>query len=154
MEIRDNVNKTVDAPSAETPTKSNTARIVSLVIGDILVFLIFAAIGRRSHGEASGLSSILQIVLTAAPFAIGWFLVSPWVGAYKRGLEKQPKKMAARTALSWFASWPVGLALRGIFVDHGVPPWTFALITLVVNMVFLLVWRVPFSLVNKNRQAR
>jgi hypothetical protein len=153
MEIKDNVKKTVDATLLEGQAKapSNTARIL-LVIGDILVFLIFAAIGRRSHGETSGLGAILQIALTAAPFAIGWFLVSPWVGAYKRNLETQPKQMAVRTALAWVASWPVGMALRGIFVDHGIPPWTFALIALISNMVFLLVWRVPFAWINKLRQ--
>jgi Protein of unknown function (DUF3054) len=130
---------------------SDTARVITLVIGDVLVFLIFAAIGRRSHGEAAGLSSILLIALTAAPFAIGWFVVSPLVGAFKRAQTIQPGKMAKRTALAWLASWPVGLALRGIFVDHAIPPWTFALITLVTNMIFLQIWRVPFAWVVKAR---
>ena len=136
---------------------SNMQRITLLVIGDVLVFLIFSAIGRRSHGEAAGLNSLAQIALTAAPFAAGWFLVSPFVGAFRRGLEIQPRKMAARTALAWLAAWPVGLIIRG-FVEKGlpltfvIPPWTFALITLITNMLFLLLWRWPFALINAWRK--
>jgi hypothetical protein len=40
------------------------------------------------------------------------------------------------------------MALRGIFVDHGIPPLTFAIITLVFNTVILLVWRWPYALNN------
>src|ERR1700687_1565267 len=99
--------------STGTPTKSNTGSIINLVIGDILVFLIFAFIGRRNHGEAVGLGAILQIVVTAAPFAAGWFIVSPWLGAFKRGLETEPKQMATRTALAWLAALPVPIGLTG-----------------------------------------
>lgn len=122
--------------------RSHTARLLSLIVGDALVFLIFAALGRRSHGEEN---TIVQTVLTALPFAAGWFLVSPFVGAYRRGLEERMGKMATRTLLAWVASWPVGLLFRGIFVDQGVPPLSFALVTLVVNAALLLLWRVPFA---------
>jgi len=43
-------------------------------------------------------------------------------------------------------AWPVGLALRGIFIDHGMPPIAFALVTLVFNGVLLLVWRWPLAM--------
>lgn len=139
--------------------QSPFARIATLVVGDALVFLIFAAIGRNSHGEASGLAAIPQIVLTAAPFAIGWFIVAPFVGAYRRKLADQPKAMAMRTALAWLLSWPVGLLLRWFFVDRlKTPPTTagdftaFAIVTFLFNMVVLLVWRVPYALNNSIRR--
>ncbi len=134
---------------------SNVQRIILLVIGDALVFLIFAAIGRRSHNEAVGLSAFLETTLTAIPFAAGWFIVSPFIGAFRRGLEMHPRAMVQRTLLAWLAAWPVCMVLRGIFVDHGIPPLTFAIITLIANTVLLLVWRWPFSLFNsfKKRQA-
>ena len=123
-------------------------RISTLVLGDFIVFLVFATIGRRSHGEAS---DIWQIFLTALPFAAGWFLVAPFVGVYRRILMSDPRKMAKRTVLAWILSWPVAMALRGIFVDHAIPPATFAIIALITNLILLLVWRWPYALTNQMR---
>ncbi len=136
----------------DPPETSNTGRIAILVVGDAIAFLVFAAIGRSSHGEAAGLTAIPQIALTAAPFAAGWFIVAPFVGAYRRELTAQPRKMAIRTILSWVLSWPVAMALRGIFVDHAVPPVSFAIITLIVNTFILLIWRWPFALNNRMKK--
>jgi Protein of unknown function (DUF3054) len=146
--------KIIDTVTTDTKPKtlSNAQRITLLVIGDALVFLIFAAIGRRSHGEAVGLDAILQIVQTAAPFAIAWFIVSPFLGAYRRQLESQPRRMALRTLLAWLVAWPLSMIFRGVFVDHAVPPWTFALITLVTNTILLLLWRWPLALFNNWRK--
>ncbi|HLI05992.1 MAG TPA: DUF3054 domain-containing protein [Ktedonobacteraceae bacterium] len=129
-------------------------RISTLALGDLIVFLIFATIGRRSHGEAASLSNLWQIFLTALPFAVGWFLVSPFVGAYRRFLMSSPRKMAQRTILAWILSWPVAMALRGIFVDHAIPPATFAVITLLTNLVLLLVWRWPYAYTNSLRNRK
>jgi hypothetical protein len=123
----------------------NIGRIIMLVIGDAIVFLIFAAVGRRSHGEAAGLSSFLQVVGTATPFALGWFIIAPLVGAYRRRQTTGVRKMAQWTALSWLAAWPVTMLFRGVAVDRAVPPWTFMLISLISNMLFLEVWRVLFA---------
>src|SRR5205809_8044686 len=83
--------------------------VIMLVIGDLLCFLIFAALGRSSHGEASGFAAIPQIVITALPFAAGWFLVSPFVGAFRHKIMAQPRAMAIRTALAWLLAWPVAM---------------------------------------------
>ena len=139
---------TKETKAKAPPEMSNTRRIATLVIGDALAFLVFAAIGRSSHGEAAGLASIPQIVLTAAPFAAAWFIVAPFAGAYRRELTAQPRQMAIRTVLSWVVSWPVAMALRGIFVDHAVPPLSFALITLIFNTFILLIWRWPYAFNN------
>ena len=135
------------------PKTSNVRRISTLVVGDALAFLVFAAIGRSSHGEAAGLAAIPQIVLTAVPFAAAWFIVAPFAGAYRQELTAQPRKMAIRTVLAWILSWPVAMALRGIFVDHAVPPISFALITLIFNTFILLIWRWPFALNNSIKKS-
>jgi hypothetical protein len=143
----------VEDNTTKTP---NTRHIITLVAGDALAFLAFAAIGRNTHGEAAGLAAIPQIVQTAAPFAIAWFIVAPFAGAYRRDLVANPRKMAKRTVIAWLLSWPVAMALRGILVDHGIPPYTFALITLVFNTAILLIWRWPYALNNsikKREQA-
>jgi hypothetical protein len=133
----------------ETPARSSGAgRIALLAIGDVIVFIVFAAVGMRSHKEPLTLPSVL---ITAAPFAIGWLLVSPFVGAFRRSVTGQVSKMSLRTLLAWLAAWPVGLLLRGI-TRHEVPPVTFALITLITNAIFLQIWRVPFAWVASRRK--
>jgi hypothetical protein len=146
MAIKEHIAITVDTNGlASNKDSKSIGRIILLVIGDAIVFLIFAAVGRRSHGEAASISSFLQVVGTAAPFALGWFIISPIVGAYRRRQTTGVRKMAQWTALSWLAAWPVALLFRGIAVDRAVPPWTFMLISLISNMLFLEVWRVLFA---------
>lgn len=126
---------------------SNPLQLTLLILGDILVFLIFSVLGRNSHDEPSGFGAFLQVIGTAAPFMIGWFIVSPFFGLFKRKVVVSPKQMAWRTAVAWLIAWPIGLTIRSIFVKH-LPPVAFALITLVFNMFFLLIWRWPFALRN------
>ncbi len=141
--------------TTSTPTaKSGARRIVNLVIGDTLAFIIFAIIGRSSHGESVDPGSIFQILLTAAPFAAGWLIVAPFLGAFRGDITDNPRKMVARTLLAWVCSWPVAMALRGIFVDHGVPPVSFAIITLIFNTFVLNVWRGLYALYNGLRERR
>jgi len=148
MDIKERVNETVVSARTGSNVPASPLRTIILVVGDIIVFLIFAAVGKRSHSEAG---NVFDIAIIALPFAAAWFLVSPFVGAFKRGLEYTTGKMSLRTLLAWLAAWPVAMLFRGVFVDKGVPPWKFALITLVANTILLQVWRVPFSLFFKRR---
>ncbi len=129
-------------PSVTNKQGADRGHIASLACGDIVSFLVFTIIGINSHKD--GLT-VTNVVLTAWPFIVAWFIVSPFVGAFRRELATQPRKMASRTALSWLAAWPLSMLLRGIFVDHGVPPWIFMFIVLVVNMIFLVLWRMTFA---------
>src|SRR5258708_21715896 len=107
MAIKEHVPNAIDAEGVpENKGRANVGRIILLVIGDATAFLIFAAIGRRSHGEAASISSFLQVVGTAAPFALGWFIVTPFIGAYRRRQTTGVRNMAPRTALSLVAAWP------------------------------------------------
>jgi hypothetical protein len=146
MDIKERTSDTIsDITTMGESQKSGASRIALLVIGDALVFIIFAVIGMRSHKVSLTVPSVLQ---TAAPFAIGWFLVSPFVGAFRRKITSQPGKMSLRTALAWLIAWPVGLLLRGIF-QHEIPPISFAIVTLITNTIFLQLWRVPFAWVTR-----
>src|SRR5437588_4154897 len=150
--------KTNEAEAIEKPKDvkdtSGARRAITLVAGDALVFLVFATIGRRSHGEAVGLSVLPQIAFIAAPFAIGWFIVSPFVGVFRRDVATRPGAMAKRTALAWVLAWPVGLFLRWLFSGFtDFPPLSFAVITLMFNLGVLLLWRWPFALVNSLKKG-
>ncbi len=145
------------ADSIETATNSAPRqaapaalwRTVGLVAGDAISFLVFASAGRNQHGETSGLGALGQVALTALPFALGWFLVSPWVGAYRRRLTGNVRRMLTRTELAWLASYPVALVLRVVIAPDHQMPWTFALIILIANAVFLGLWRSAFAFVER-----
>jgi len=134
-------------PEHVSGSRNDILHTAILVIGDILVFLVFAAVGRRSHGEEAGLTAAFQVVMTAVPFILGWFLVAPFIGAFRRSLMADPLRMARRTAISWLAAWPIAMILRGLLVDHAVPPWTFWLVAFLANTIFLQIWRLPYALV-------
>lgn len=136
-------------PIYRTREMSPRTRVSLLVIGDVCCFLIFSSLGQTSHHESL---NILSIVLVALPFIAGWFLVAPFLGAFKGDIAAKPRKMIARTLISWLLAWPVAMILRGVFVDHAPPPVSFALVVLCVNLALLMLWRWPFALNNDLRK--
>lgn len=142
---------TPPTPPARLPVRSGAAlRTAGLVLGDAVAFLVFASVGRSSHSEASGLGALGQVVGTAAPFALAWFAVAPFMGAYRRDAVTSVRGMLSRTGLAWLAAWPLALLLRWVFTSK-VPPLSFALVTLVANTLFLALWRGLFALVASRR---
>jgi DUF3054 family protein len=140
----------VDAPAMH-PRAGFPWRTIALVVGDAASFLLFAALGRRTHAESSGIAAIGQIAQTAFPFALGWFAVSPFAGAFRRLKTTGVVLMLRRTEITWLIAWPVALALRwALAADHNVPV-SFAAVLLVANAVFLGVWRAAFALVERMR---
>lgn len=129
-------------------------RLAALIVGDALSFLVFAGVGRNTHGEVSGLAALGQVALTALPFALGWFAVSPWLGAFRRSTTESVRRMLTRTELAWLASYPVAVALRVLFDPQHRMPVSFAIVILLANAVFLGVWRVAFALVARTLSRR
>ncbi len=126
-------------------------RLAGLVVGDACVFLIFAAVGRSSHHEASGLAAFGLVVQTAVPFALGWFIVAPFLGVYRESVTSKVRPMLGHTALGWLCAWPVAMVLRWLFTLNepalSLGSWaTFSTVVLVTNMLFLNVWRGLFAL--------
>jgi hypothetical protein len=114
--------------------------------GDLVAFVVFATLGRDAHNEATGLSAIGQTLWTAFPFALGWFLVAPWLGAFKHAGAERPLQMLRRTEIAWLAAWPIALLLRWAFTsDHHIPPLAFAIVALLANAVILGGWRTAFA---------
>ncbi|MEI7772719.1 MAG: DUF3054 domain-containing protein, partial [Chloroflexales bacterium] len=81
--------------------QAGNGRTAALIGGDVVALMVFAAIGRGSHGEAAGLGAIGEVAQTAAPFVIGWLVTAPWVGAFRPASTDAPAKMLRTTALSW-----------------------------------------------------
>ena len=129
----------------EARTTQLTWRSAALVTGDALAFLIFAGVGRTSHHEASGLRALGEVAATAVPFALGWFAVGPWLGAFRRGLTVGVKPMLRTTERAWLFAWPVACVMRfALAPDHSVPV-SFAVVILLANAVFLGGWRGVFA---------
>ncbi len=134
--------------------KKESQRLWTIIVGDVLVFLIFAVIGRDSHGKSDGLTAIGQIIWTTLPFALSWLLVAPFLGAFRRELMTHPRKMALTTLGAWLAAWPLGVILHFVFEWHVISlisTLTFALVTLITNAIFLLIWRIPFAIANQKQ---
>lgn len=128
-------------------------RSVALAVGDAIAFLAFAAAGRNTHAEAAGLGALPQVIETAAPFMIGWFLVAPLVGAYRADVTSNPQRMLTRSALAWLVAWPIGLGLRALIRQSGIP-LSFALVTLFVVLTIVLIWRLVFALLARRATQR
>ena len=142
IEDQTHISTPIDEDVKTSNTSSNAWRTIFLIIGDAVVFLVFAFIGISSHKEAV---DPVKVVTTAAPFALGWFIVAPFMGAFSRKKTAEPGKMALYTVLAWLPSLVLGMTFRGITVDHKVPPLSFMVITLISNTIFLSIWRVPFA---------
>ena len=138
--------------SERVATVARVRRSALLAVGDALAFMIFAALGRASHSEAAGIAAILQVAETAAPFAIGWFVVAPFAGTYRADIASRPRQMLERSALAWLLAWPIGLLLRALIRQTSIP-LSFALVTLITNMLILLGWRGLFAWLNVRRNA-
>jgi hypothetical protein len=105
--------------------------VVALLI-DVLLVLVFAAVGRASHDESG---PVLGALLTAWPFlvgtAVGWVVVRLVRHAW-------PLEVAPGVTV-WFATVLVGMLLR-----HAVGSGTaasFVVVASVVLALFLLGWR-------------
>ena len=112
---------------------------------DAVAVVVFAAVGRLSHGEADDL---LGLVATAAPFGVG--LVAAWATPVVR---REPAGwQAAAVAVVCVAA--IGLLLRAGFT--GRLPLSFALVATVSLAVLMLGWRGLAALVSRtaHRAAR
>jgi peptidoglycan/LPS O-acetylase OafA/YrhL len=110
---------------------------------DAICILVFAIVGRTSHGEASDLSGVLR---TAWPFLAGC-LAGMLVGRVWR----QPTSLAAGWVV-WVGTVLVGMALRVLSGDT--IQFSFVVVAAVVLGVLLVGWRAGYRLVHGARARR
>ncbi|WP_144764366.1 DUF3054 domain-containing protein [Curtobacterium sp. 9128] len=104
---------------------------------DVVLIVVFALIGRSSHGEANSVGALWT---TAYPFLAGWAIAYVTSGAWARPLRTWPTGVVA-----WILTVFVGMAIRvatGQGVVDGNPlPISFVIVATIVLGVFLLGWR-------------
>jgi len=110
-----------------------------LALGDVLMFLLFASVGRSIH--TGGLSLDVQVVQTAAPFILAWLGLAPLLGAYTPEASRSTGNAVKTVLKAWALAVPGGLVGRGLLKGE-VPPVPFMAVTMVTTLVLLTAWRV------------
>ncbi|KAK2452664.1 hypothetical protein QL285_000438 [Trifolium repens] len=114
-------------------------RVALFAGGDVLALLLFATIGRYSHGLTI---FDFETLHTADPFIAGWFLGAYFLGGFSedgRGMNGLPKGVIA-TAKSWAVGIPIGIAIRAAKSGH-LPNYGFVLVSLGSTAVLLIAVR-------------
>ena len=122
-----------------TPRPAARSIVIALGIDAVLV-VVFAAIGRASHGE----NVLGGLFVTAWPFlvglALGWLVAQAWRAPFDPW----------RTGLPvWAITVAGGMLLRGVS-GQGVQV-AFIIVAASVLLIFLVGWRLIARLVSKRR---
>ena len=106
---------------------------------DIVLLLIFVAVGRKVHGHRQTISGFAS---TAAPFlsglVIGWLLARGW---------KRPVELFPTAVVVWISTVVIGQVLRLIVGQGSAMP--FVLVSLGYFALTLIGWRLVFDLFNR-----
>lgn len=122
--------------SRSTATPSARARVAGgtvalALLGDAVCVVVFAAIGRASHDESSGLAAVWT---TAWPFltgcALGWLASRAW---------RTPLAMMPTGVAVWLSTVVAGMVLRAL-TGAGTAA-SFVVVASVVLALFLVGWR-------------
>jgi hypothetical protein len=119
--------------------KSSSSSAVLAAIVDVLLVVLFVAIGRNNHDEGVAAAGVLE---TAAPFLIG--LAVGWIAgrAFRR-----PTHIVTGAVL-WISTVVVGMLLRKFAFDRGIA-LAFVIVATVFNLATLVGWRVVFTKLRK-----
>lgn len=110
-----------------------TPRTALLALGDLVLITLFVFMGQQNHGTEG-------LLLTAAPFLLGWVLVAPLVGLYD-GRRRDVKGTIGLTAVAWIGAALIGQALRATEFFPGGFAITFVIVSILVGLVLLVPFR-------------
>lgn len=109
---------------------------------DLLVVLVFAAVGRRNHGEADALAGI---VTTAWPFVVG--AIVGWIVLVV--MKRLPGRSLTSGVIVWLTTVIVGMILRQVS-GHGTAV-AFVIVALAFNGACMLGWRLIVRVLERRR---
>lgn len=128
-------------------TSTHTANNrLPLLIGDVITFLAFAALGRQAHSMGSALD---DIAYTALPFLVAWLLIAPFTGAFTPEATSTPKAAAKRAVGTWLFAFPLGYGIRILMRGGVIPHISFGIVAGIFTLVMLTGWRTLFAKVSR-----
>lgn len=126
------------------PSRTRGSRPAPAFVADLACLVLFAVVGRRSHGEALDAAGV---VTTLWPFLAG--LVVAWLAGR---LWRAPARVVPSGLLAWGGALVVGMLLR-IVSGQGVRI-AFVIVAAVVLAVLLLGWRTLTAALEHRRLTR
>lgn len=118
------------------------------LLGDVLVVLVFVAVGISNHG-GTPLESPMYTLERLAPFLLAWLVVAPLAGIYHRETLTSFRRTVPLVLLTWVVAALGGSALRGTSMVPGDAPLTFVLVTLSFGTLMIFAWRISVVLVHR-----
>lgn len=120
-------------------------KVLPILLVDVVLVIVFCAIGRRSHDEANALTGLLT---TAWPFlgglALGWIANE---ALYRN--KSLPASVVPAGIVIWLCTLVGGMLLR--VVSGQGTAFSFILVAATVLGVFLLGWRAVYAAVERRR---
>jgi hypothetical protein len=123
------------------PTLPGSPPAALALLGDVLVLLVFVAMGISNHGGAP-LESPVYTLERVAPFLLSWVVVAPLAGVYHRETLTGYRRTVVLVTAAWVVVALGGSALRGSSLFPGGAPLPFVLVTLSFGTAMVLSWRV------------
>lgn len=120
-------------------------KVWTAIAVDVIAVLVFAIVGRSSHGESNDL---LGVAATAWPFLVGCL-----IGLVVSRAWRHPAALSTGLVV-WLCTLSAGMVLRAI-TGKGVA-LTFVLVAGISLAILLLGWRAAFAAIQsaRNRSAR
>lgn len=122
-------------------------KVLPVLLVDVVLVIVFCAIGRRSHDEANALAGLAT---TAWPFlgglAVGWIANE---ALYRN--KSRPASVVPAGILIWLCTLVGGMLLR--VVSGQGTAFSFILVAATVLAVFLIGWRAVYAAVTKRTSA-
>ncbi|MCU1367591.1 MAG: hypothetical protein JWL72_1918 [Ilumatobacteraceae bacterium] len=114
--------------------------VIALAI-DIVLVVVFVAIGRRNHHEDEGLSGLVSV---SGPFLIG--LGVGWAATWRK---HAPMALTTGAGL-WICTVVIGMVLRRTVFDRGIAT-AFIIVATITLGVFLVGWRAIAGAVSREK---
>lgn len=112
-----------------------------LVIVDLVIILLFSAVGRLSHHMVLDPSLLLN---TTLPFAAAWLIVGALTGIFKPASVESTGRAFKSTLLTLVIAGPLGVLLRSLLIGR-MPFYTFWFIGPLNLAMFMLPWRLVYA---------
>jgi len=120
----------------------------TLIGGDALVITLFVLVGLNNH-EGISLAGWAR---NAVPLTAAWLVIGGALGVYRTEIAGNLTSILPRTALGWPIAAIIGLVARYLVIGHGLA-LSFVIVTVLINLVLLLIWRTAYTLALRTRRG-